>query len=599
MAKILVLGNEQTKKWSGSISNSYFIQMPVFSLGEDGERKLCEFVVNNIDSDSTAIVIDVDEISKPELCLAFATAIRLSILDIKSAALSPILFISRATQDILTGYKYSPIILTGSIAFDLPENASDALEVMEPLSPSEYKTKFLDIIKILPNATEGRHSLANQWGADVLSRIVVGNETNNELIKKARLSLYFRYVRALSLGTNDIEIIIQGVELPSAPTSFKKIDASGKKILLIDDEADKGWDDVLRKMLPNSEFKTIQEQVPNYESLSDGAQKTIESGKYDLIFLDLRMNGVAEEDTLRPDEFSGMKILKAIKEKNKGNQVIMFTASNKAWNMKALLDAGADGYYIKESPEYTFPASYSESNARELCASINQCLENGYLRNVYSKVKIIKELIQDSQCFANRTDEILGSIDIAYDLLAQSNAKQEYKAYSYLQLFLVIEEFVKNPAVFDTSEDGLYLYNGEQRYRLLKDKKAKDKTVTYNSAILMKSGTGHYALEKGKYEGRFIDTNYLVSALLIFKYGEINSAAYQWTKIYKVRNDSAHPKEANISSDDFYRILSFMLIFFDDTKAKWRDVSEAFPDIDPKEQLALLKAKFNKKQIFD
>ena len=593
MAKILVLGNEQ--KWSESISNSHFIQMPVFSLGEDGERKLCEFVIKNIDSDGKAIVIDIDEISNPELCLAFAMAIRLSILDIKSTALSPILFVSRATQDILTGYKYSPIMLTGSIAFDLPENANDAIEVMEPLYPSEYKTKFLDIIKIVPNATEGRHSLANQWGADVLSRIVVGNETNNELIKKARLSLYFRYVRALSLGTNDIENIIQGIESPSAPTCLKKIDAAGKNILLIDDEADKGWDDVLRKMLPNSEFKTIQEQVPDYESLSDGAKKIIESGKYDLIFLDLRMNGVAEEDTLRPNEFSGMKILKAIKEKNKGNQVIMFTASNKAWNMKALLDAGADGYYIKESPEYTFPASYSESNARELCASINECLENGYLRNVYSKVKKIKELIQDSQCFASRTDEILGSIDIAYDLLAKSNAKQEYKAYSYLQLFLVIEEFVKNPAVFDTSEDGLYLYNGEQRYRLLKDKKAKDKTVTYNSAILMKSGTRHYEMEKGKYEGRFIDTNYLVSALLIFKYGEINSAAYQWTKIYKVRNDSAHPKEANISSDDFYRILSFMLIFFDDTKAKWRDVSDAFPDINPKEQLALLQAKFKKK----
>ena len=595
MEKILVLGNEQTRKWAECISNSFFIQMPVFSLGEDGERKLCEFVVNNITNDSKAIVVDVDEISNAELCLAFAMAIRLSILDIKSAALSPILFVSRTTQDILTGYKYSPVILTGSIAFDLPDNANDALEVLEPLSPSDYKTKFLDIIKITPNATEGRHSLANQWGADVLSRIVIGNETNNELIKKARLSLYFRYVRVLSLATNEIESIIHNIETPSAPANIKKIDAAGKKILLIDDEADKGWDDVLRKMLPNSDFKTIQEQVPDYENLSNDSKKIIESGKYDLIFLDLRMNGVAEEDTLSPNDFSGMKILKAIKEQNKGNQVIMFTASNKAWNMKALLDAGADGYYIKESPEFTFPASYSDSNARELCASITQCLENGYLRNVYSKVKKIKELIQGSHCFANRTDEILGSIDIAYDLLANSNTKQEYKAYSYLQLFLVIEEYVKNPAVFDTSEDGLYLYNGEQRFRLLKDKKAKDKTITYNSAIVMKSGTGHYALEKGKYEGRFIDTNYLVSALLIFKFGESNSAAYQWTKIYKVRNDSAHPKEVNISSDDFYRILSFMLIFFDESKAKWRELSDAFPDIDPNEQLALLQAKFNKK----
>ena len=438
MAKILVLGNEQTKKWSESISNSYFIQMPVFSLGEDGERKLCEFVINNIDSDSMAIVVDVDEISKPELCLAFAMVIRLSILDIKSAALSPILFISRATQDILTGYKYSPIILTGCIAFDLPENASDALEVMEPLSPSEYKTRFLDVIKIIPNATEGRHSLANQWGADVLSRIVVGNETNNELIKKARLSLYFRYVRALSLGTNDIENVIQGVESPSAPINLKKIDAAGKKILLIDDEADKGWDDVLRQMLPNSVFKTIQEQVPNYDNLSEEAKKAIESGLFDLIFLDLRMNGVAEEDTLRPNDFSGMKILNSIKKQNKGNQVIMFTASNKAWNMKALLDAGADGYYIKESPEYAFPTTYSISNANEFVKTINRCLKRGYLKDVAGEIKQFKKnetsFKYDEKLFSN----ISIQLDVAYSLISSAITQQQF-AFAYISLEQVFE----------------------------------------------------------------------------------------------------------------------------------------------------------------
>jgi len=451
MAKILVLGNEQTKKWSESINNSHFLPLDVsFSLGEDGERKLCEWVINHVPHDNKAIVIDVDEISKPELCLALAMAIRLSILDIKSAALSPILFISRATQDILTGYKYSPIILTGSIAFDLPENASDALEVMESLSPSEYKTRFLDVIKIIPNATEGRHSLANQWGADVLSRIVVGNETNNELIKKARLSLYFRYVRALSLGTNDIENIIQGVESPSTPTSLKKIDAAGKKILLIDDEADKGWDDVLQKMLPNSEFKTIQEQVPNYESLSDGAKKTIESGKYDLIFLDLRMNGVAEENTLSPNDFSGMKILKAIKEQNKGNQVIMLTASNKAWNMKALLDEGVDGYYIKESPEFAFPHSYSLSNAENLYNDIQNCLSVSFeQRSIWKSIKEVKQ-VMESNNLANKYFSgmevmhglkyqtlISTELDVVWGLLRSNQEKKEQ--LSMLSLFKILE----------------------------------------------------------------------------------------------------------------------------------------------------------------
>lgn len=163
---------------------------------------------------------------------------------------------------------------------------------------------------------------------------------------------------------------------------------------MIDDEADKGWEDVLCRLLKGATFKTISEQTQDYKSLSDNARNEIERGNYDLIFLDLRMNGVSEESVLNPEDFSGMKILRAIKSLNKGTQVIMFTASNKAWNMKALLDSGADGYYIKESPEYVFPHSYSMSNACELLDSIKRCLNNGYLRDIFRKVKKSKSLLK-------------------------------------------------------------------------------------------------------------------------------------------------------------------------------------------------------------
>ena len=107
---------------------------------------------------------------------------------------------------------------------------------------------------------------------------------------------------------------------------------------------------------------------------------------------------------------------------------------------------------------------------------------------------------------------------------------------------------------------------------------------------------GHYVLEQDRYKNRFLETNFLISALLIFKFGNANSSAYHWTNIYTLRNDLAHSKmEKSVSYNDFNQILDFMLIFFDDTKAKWRDVSDAFRDIDPKEQLALLQAKFNKR----
>lgn len=154
-----------------------------------------------------------------------------------------------------------------------------------------------------PNFTEGRHSIANQWGANVLSRIVLGAETDNALIKQARQSLYFKYVLALTLSEDAILSLSIGESTSEETERLTTINATGKKILLIDDEADKGWSDVLKQMLNGSSFKTIKEQAADFSSLSEEAQNEIKSGNYDLIFLDLRMNGAQEEGKVRPADF--------------------------------------------------------------------------------------------------------------------------------------------------------------------------------------------------------------------------------------------------------------------------------------------------------
>lgn len=144
--------------------------------------------------------------------------------------------------------------------------------------------------------------------------------------------------------------------------------------------------------------------------------------------------------------------------------------------------------------------------------------------------------------------------------------------------------------------DSLYLCrDNNAQYCILKDKEVKGKSFSYNSVITMKSGTGHFVLEKGIYESRFLETNFLVSSLLIFKFSEENSSVYQWTKIYKVRNYAAHPKDAIITEEDFHRILTFMLYFFDPQNVKWRDPLQAFPRLSMADQLEQLKNKFNRR----
>lgn len=588
---ILLLGDDDSQKRMFGLANVTFKTLNTFSLGEKGEKEMFDNISSYIPSDTDAIIIDIDSTKSPDLCLSYALAIRLSLQEKKKAALSPIILMSNLTSDIFKNSPYSTLLQTKGISFENPIYTPTAVELMEPLSPKEYKPFFLDLIKVNPNSTEGRHSIANQWGADVLSRIVLGTETDNALIKRARQSLYFKYVMALTYKENDIITMSDNKITFDNTSNLPPIDASGKKILLIDDEADKGWSDVLKQMLCGSVFKTIKEQAEDFTTLSENAQNEIKFGNYDLIFLDLRLNGAHEEGNLRPHELSGMKILKTIKEFNKGTQVIMFTASNKAWNMKALMDAGADGYYIKESPEYAHSNSYSVSNADELSQCIIRCLNNGHLRDIYIKIKKIKDLISESSLYGERTEEILSSIDIAFDLLAKSNNRNEYKAYSYLQLFLAIEEYVKLSSVIDSSDTGLYLYNGEKRYRILKDKVTTKSGVSYDSKMSMVNG--HYCLKNDKYTNRFFDTNFLVSAVLIYKFSQDNSSVMNWTKIYKARNEkAAHPKSSNVSVEDFNRILNFMLYFFDKSNNKWRNPNQAFPDIKIEDQLKMLQEKF-------
>lgn len=445
---ILLLGNELSRERMSGMSNVTFKPLNTFQLGEKGEKEMFDNISSCIPLDVDAIIIDVDSTKTPDACLSYALAIRLSLHEKKKAALTPIIFMSSLTPDIFKNSPYSTLLQTKGISFETPVYTPIAVELIEPLMAKDYRPYFLDLVKVKPNSTEGRHSIANQWGADVLNRIALGGETNNPLILNARKSLYFKYVNSLTLDEKIIEDICKNVVIESETSTMTSIDGSGKRILLIDDEAEKGWSDVLTKMIKNVDLQTIHEQVPDYESLSAESKSLIESNNYDLIFLDLRMNGIQEENVFSPDEFSGMKILKSIKKKNRGVQVIMFTASNKAWNMKALIDAGADGYYIKESPEYAFPLKYSISNTKSFCSNIKKCLERSYLKEIAGKIKAYKKELSNSNYDVKFVNQVCVQLDVAYTLISTAITQEQF-AFAYISLEQILEIISEELIVLD------------------------------------------------------------------------------------------------------------------------------------------------------
>lgn len=451
MAKTIILGNSHSAELASKL-DATLIEVP--DIYENDLGVVNDFVIDKLNQVFDVLVIDADNIQRPDVALAIGMYLRLSVVELMKITLLPIIVASdKGITSFLKKGTYSQLLLTSNVYFQARNNI--IVDAVQPLDAQNYKNGFLDCIHIQPGPEVGRHSIANLWGAYVLSRITNNTEVFEESQYQNRIkSLYFKYVLAQHPGLLSIN---------RSGEPFEKISNTGKKILLIDDEAkNSGWDKVIKGMFldTTAQFDVIDEKVKDYKSLSVEARQKIEDGGYDLFLLDLRMNGVEEEDLYDTKKFSGYDILTKIKTKNRGNQVIMFTASNKAWNLKSLLQAGANGYYIKESPEFGFSDKFSIANYNSLKRDIENCLDDRYLKDVYLYKREIDKCLDKRPFVRYNTKQkstekyhrlIKEELSACFNILNSDNSNRQYHAL--LMMYKVVEYicdiFYNNDAVID------------------------------------------------------------------------------------------------------------------------------------------------------
>ncbi|PWG78060.1 response regulator [Pararcticibacter amylolyticus] len=424
---------------------------------------------------------------------------------------------------------------------------SKVITTLQPLGVDDYKSQFLNSIIIHPDEKSGKHSLANQWGAISLSRAAnLTVEMSDPELSKSSKQLYFKYVSALndnysSIGRGGLRVLGHvSIGLPD------KIKSNGKRILLIDDEAEKGWASVLRKIFKTSkanDFQVINEKIRDVKNLNVTSKELIDTGNFDLYLIDLRLDGSNEEKTVTPDSFSGAKLLQYIKSQNEGNQIIMFTASNKAWNMKSLLDAGADGYYIKESPEFKFPVSFSKENYGNFKNEVQKCFELGFLKNIVTLHRDIQNIIDQRSSavshnyrqFYNRS---ISSLAISLELLKKTVSSKKYFNLAYLTYYQLLEEFVAQRENLEvTAQLEWYVNNRSQ------------KVITNNGSNCRWELTHHQDKNNGDYftkvrnnrvpRDQTVGTLAKVSFVLAFQFGKSDSDLKEWGKINQIRNQKA------------------------------------------------------------
>lgn len=232
----------------------------------------------------------------------------------------------------------------------------------------DFDTKAITVTS--ENLANDRHSITNQWGAVKLA--LNAGYGIDEINYSFPPTLYFNHLikkHGLEIDPNDDKVNLS--------SHLEK-----KKVLLIDDNFDKGWQAVIEKIFEPAKVDVAEdfEKVNQFGNLKD-------LNPYDLIFLDLRLPKILKKEI---EYNNGMDLLKKIKKCYPQIPVIVFTASNKSWTREAVLNYGADGMYVKESPEYAGDQNYSKENFINFEKSVRETLEKyKVLRPYWEAIQII------------------------------------------------------------------------------------------------------------------------------------------------------------------------------------------------------------------
>ncbi len=310
-----------------------------------------------------------------------------------------------------------------------------------PLS-NNYSNELI----VLPPSTS--HAITNEWGAYLLSQLTGGqNLTSNiHALTHKENDLFFKYLKCKNKALFSSESFELTEYVP---------DNIAFNCMLIDDQHKKGWGDVLEKIIKRISSQASLNIFDDYllfektnEEINNDIFKDIDEYTPHVIFLDLRLREEEEASNYAHTpiiNFSGGTLLKTIKEKYPHISVIIFTASNKAWNMEQLIQAGADGYFIKPSPEIDSNVHILREEYHAFLELIRSCrIKSNILTAFWGHISTIKEgstLIKEKNLDGDKTvveKRIIERLGMFFGLLKRDYEDSRYNKerfyYSDLEL---------------------------------------------------------------------------------------------------------------------------------------------------------------------
>ncbi|MGL2986421.1 response regulator [Flavobacterium sp. RSSA_27] len=388
---------------------------------------------------------------------------------------TPIVFFGNETPEIINKITSQGVILftpgiyctQKSTVNDFEKQLNFIKSKKPAITKEEYKT-FLEKINVIPPANYAtHHSITNEWSILRWAKTLNVNDDDDILKIESKIgsSLYYKYLNAKypileSNKISDSELLIK----------------NKGRVLYLDDEAEKGWSELFSELLfTKCELKEFDGELgydfkgKEKKEIIHLSFEKVKEFNPDVVILDLRLHD-DDFETQNPKEISGYQILRKIKEYNNGIQVIIFSATNKIWNLLELQNEGADGFILKEAPELSVDKNFTKDSIKNIINTIDKCLEYSFLTDFYSKYKEMKQELLPRTNPKNAeypldkkfVNEYLKWLKFGIDNIGKFKNKEGFVT-SFLILFSVLENLSNRIIDIDNPES--VFINNETKYQ--------------------------------------------------------------------------------------------------------------------------------------
>jgi DNA-binding NarL/FixJ family response regulator len=346
-----------------------------------------------------------------------------------------------------------------------------------PLTIEELPNQIEKLKLVVPQNYEDNHSMVNEWAIyRWATTINTEDDAIEKITQKIKNNLYFKYLQTIfPISIND-----------RLHEDNLKIQTNGNpKILYIDDEAEKGWYEIFCKIfydVNKLDFEYLGGDFKNQTEtqIIDCCLKKVKDYDADIVILDFRLH---QNDFNNKDitKITSLEILTNIKKYNPGIQVIIFSATNKVWNLQALQNEGADNFIIKESPDLSSDEYLTVASILNLKKIISESSDYIFLKEFYfNQFEIIKDLIPRRNKKNERplpkefVDEAIKWLEVSNGLLNKGGLGNSEVASSFILKFAVLESIsnriinIDNPIEIERNDQKKYKFefrSSEKRLR--------------------------------------------------------------------------------------------------------------------------------------